>query len=100
MELDRNKTPQKSHLNTEKKLEQFSYDKKQQYPPILAQMSDCYFFTSYNFSLTLFFPPSTKDLLKWSIIELPLLPDMIRFRVKPHFLKPFPKSPTQAQILQ
>ena len=34
-----------------------------------------------------FFSPSIKDLLKWSVIEIALLPDIIQFRVKPHFLK-------------
>ena len=74
-------------------------------PCVLANMCDCYFFTSYNHYLTLFFSPSRKDLLKWSVIEISLLPDITQCRVKPHFHKPFsnqeqrPKSYSNPSVI-
>lgn len=60
--------------------------KKPPPPTILADASNCCFFSNYNFNLTSFFLPSTYDSLRHLGTESPLLPDSIQSKA-PYFLE-------------
>lgn len=84
-------------LSTRKKQDHCRNHRNTKHLALPANLSDCFCFINYSFIFLLVFPPSGKDLLRCSIIELSPFPESIQPKVsKPPFPWTLSKSPKQS----